>query len=444
MPTAELDQYIATAFGSAGVRFYHADNLRHFSLHYQHKALLAKSELIKLDSGYTRFYSDKSDEESGALDRVFGNIYDFGAIFARAPGTTPNIYGPITLVFRSTSFASMRDIAITPKSIVTYGADWQRARVHDQKTIDTIVGGDGFGGPVARSWQMCEVSFAGPSLQLSLLERILVEPIRIGGKSLLSYVREAAPTLGSITLERPYSYKKHIANLRDLAATCERIPRGTENDSWRFSVEDLPSGWETLAPVMRRRLPGWCRYFYFGTVAHCHVVDLEEEAAADAADHRTPCDICDPGEDHGPAFVTYDDTGDDHLEIGHCDWCNSIAVRCKECGTSWGIYESHYNKTLECIGGCGARFRVTSTVDYEGETSTSFVTIEAKTPPESDFLDPDYLVWTPDEMTPTGRCDHCGEPFEGADEALSCEDGRTIHLDCWDLHVGLLHALAKD
>ena len=79
---AELDRYIRQRFRSVGLRLFHAENLHDFAVYCRERALLARTELRRLSAGFTTFYSDQSDEERGALSRVFGNLRDFGVIMA--------------------------------------------------------------------------------------------------------------------------------------------------------------------------------------------------------------------------------------------------------------------------------------------------------------------------------------------------------------------------
>lgn len=206
MPPSELDNHIAAKFAARRVRFYHAENLRNFATYCTWRAVLSRSELKQKDPVYyTRFYSDASDEDLGALTRVFGNIYDFGSIFARAGNTIPNVYGPITLVFKPTVFAQMTDISITPKSIVNLGAAWTAARVTDPAVVDEIVAGDAYGRPVAPEWQMSELSCENSSLSFDHLEKILVEPIVVVGRALIDYVKATTLGLNVPVAERPYA-----------------------------------------------------------------------------------------------------------------------------------------------------------------------------------------------------------------------------------------------
>lgn len=369
MTASDLDQYIAAAFMGAGVRFYHAENLRNFSTYCSAGAILSRAELIRLDPlKYTRFYSDHEDERLGALSHVFGNIYDFGSVFARGRYTIPNIYGPVTLVFKSAVFADMTDITITPHSIVTHLDAWQSERVIDTSAVDEIVSGDSYGHPVAGKWQLCELSCAGPSLSFATLEKILVEPIAIGEKRLIDYVRSVGGRLGVPIAERHYQQDANVDLLQGLVSICESLPADLDNDAWFFDAAWLWA-WSGVTDDKRNRLPGWCRYFYFGTLTECRFTDFIEQM--DEADDRTVCELCDPGSDAPPALVNYrpadlGGAGGGPLDVGHCDYCNGISVRCRECKVVHSFYESQYDKPVTCDGGCGIRFVVNSNRSSDG------------------------------------------------------------------------------
>ncbi|MBL8622270.1 MAG: hypothetical protein JNK64_13235 [Myxococcales bacterium] len=374
MSQTKLDSYIAQKLGREGVRFYHAENLRNFSTYCTAGALLSRAELMRRDPvGFTRFRSDEEDERLGALSRVFGNIYDFGSIFAKAKNTIPNIYGPITLVFRPSVFGGMTDIAITPHSIVTHRDQWQSERVADAATVDSIVGGDGFGGAVARQWQMCELSCAEPALSFGALERILVEPIKIGDKQLVDYVRSVAAGLGVPIAVRVYRHTVNVDLLQNLVSFCEALTEGLDDERWSFDEVAL-ADWKGLTDDKRKRLAGWCRYFYFGTLAEAREGDfIGQMDEADDGDDRSICELCDPGSDSPPALVDYQpaepgESGRGSLDIGHCGNCNGISVRCRQCDAVHSFGEWEYDKPVSCGGGCGLRFMVVSNRSSDGSS----------------------------------------------------------------------------
>lgn len=80
------------------------------------------------------------------------------------------------------------------------------------------------------------------------------------------------------------------------------------------------------------------------------------------------CQVCDVDDEHVLLNVIswgYDDdtlTGDTFLveKIGTCLYCGSINVKCNECGSITGFYENSRNSVVECEGGCGTFFTLSS------------------------------------------------------------------------------------
>lgn len=75
------------------------------------------------------------------------------------------------------------------------------------------------------------------------------------------------------------------------------------------------------------------------------------------------CQICDLGEDRPPAIIYFDYGCNKErdgvlwlIDIGRCDWCNGINIRCQTCGCIMGIPDSMYEEEFECEGGCGIKF----------------------------------------------------------------------------------------
>jgi hypothetical protein len=126
--------------------------------------------------------------------------------------------------------------------------------------------------------------------------------------------------------------------------------------------------------------------------------EAEGEAAAappewdliDYEDDRTVCDLCDPGEDRPPALVNYThsdegSSGSSRVDVGYCDWCNGISVRCRDCGVVRGVLEGEYGDVLECEGGCGLRFVVKS--DYDPRDGGGGPYVEVVDDVDDDYSD---------------------------------------------------------
>jgi hypothetical protein len=375
--TSQLDLYIAQKFRGVGVRFHHAENLHDFAVYCREGALLARAELRRLSPSFTAFYSDPSDEERGALTRVFGNLRDFGTIMACGRGAIPNVYGPIHLVFRPDCFAMMSDLVITKTSIVSLGDSWRAEAASTAREVDHIASGRAFDDYVSRDWAYAEVSCAESRLDFALLDKVIVEPIAFAGRRLVDVVRaelHMAGIRGVKVLERDYQRPENLEAIGALAGFCEHLPAGLNEQSSDFRSASELAAFADRPPERKRRLALWARYFYFGTVSDVRARDSQFEemlAAADAADTREPCGLCDGGHDSSPAMVKLgpfyvDGVRSRAVEAGACDYCNGTSLRCLYCGAITPVLPRHGSHQIECDGGCGTRFVATCIDTMDG------------------------------------------------------------------------------
>lgn len=263
-----LDAYIAQRFQGVGVRFFHAENVRDFRNYCAAGAVLCREELMRRDpAGYTVFYSDEEDARQGVLRRVFGNLYDFGQVFARGTNAVPNVYGPITLVFKPSTYSRVHDIRITPQSIASLHAQWASSVVSTSRQVDNLLTGDGYGNPLSREGQWSEVSFRESALSFESLEYVLVEPLWVSGQRLSAVVEAElrARDCPAPVREREMRPAKREA-IQELVALCEGLQVPANQRYWRLPTSRLPPVFRGLPPKMRTRVALWCRYFTYGTV----------------------------------------------------------------------------------------------------------------------------------------------------------------------------------
>ncbi len=94
------------------------------------------------------------------------------------------------------------------------------------------------------------------------------------------------------------------------------------------------------------------------------------------------CQLCDPGEDKPPGIVRFNSYGRIDSEsisifdIGRCDRCNEIHIRCQACGTVTSIPENLYGKVIECGGGCGLRVMVKQNYIGEGMYEEEIILVD--------------------------------------------------------------------
>ena len=93
------------------------------------RALLEKSELP-----FTPFVSDTNDKANGVWDKVFGNLTEFGEIFASGKPWPPTVYGPIQLQIKPSALLDTSDVAVCIRSAGVEGFN----RESEALTIDEI------------------------------------------------------------------------------------------------------------------------------------------------------------------------------------------------------------------------------------------------------------------------------------------------------------------
>lgn len=280
-----ISSYIGARFAQQGVRFFHAENIEGIRAHCEAGHLLCRKMLMEaIPDAYTHFESDPYDVAYGFDVRVFGNIYDLGAIYARANlgssqnPAAPNIYGPIVLVFRPDVFSVMRDIVITPKSSWKTKPKWREVSVQTEAQVEELLTPDQPKDNIADTWQYAELSCANPKIPLSYLEKILVEPLTLPGmptrRELLHVVRKIAercrihvPIEARDFTDRTQRFKPaNLELLQRLADFCGQIPPDVTQQTWASTPFVLPPEFQQLPNSMTGKMMRFARYYTFGTV----------------------------------------------------------------------------------------------------------------------------------------------------------------------------------
>lgn len=274
------DTWIRKQFVEAGVGFFHADNLSEIGAQLAQKRVMSRQRLLSVP-GYqpTAFFSDEDDKVMGAFGRVFGNIRDFGVLFATCGNSIPNVYGPIAMVFRPQIYEQMTDVVITKESIIKYGRDrdrWRGAAASTEEEVAAIVQQHRrkYKNPQSQkyddAWVFAELSCAERELGFEHLESLVVEPIRVFGVDLPEFVGGLVGESGvnAKVVARDYARRpEHLAMLQELVAVCEAHPAPVNLAQWKdVPLEQLPPGLQGLGPEKVRRVQLWCRYFTYGTL----------------------------------------------------------------------------------------------------------------------------------------------------------------------------------
>jgi len=98
------------------VSLWHACQLRDLDAYFQAGGVPSRQFLERRRLSFTPFVTDATDRRSGVSSKVFVNLADFGASFARGYRAVPNPYGPIALQLRPTALLEASDVAICLRS----------------------------------------------------------------------------------------------------------------------------------------------------------------------------------------------------------------------------------------------------------------------------------------------------------------------------------------
>lgn len=261
------DTYLRAELITKNVPFFHAMNLRGFSAYCANGNVMSRAQLMAADPLYTRFWSDPADQRLGVLDRVFGNVYEFGAIFPRAGGT-PNIYGPISLKFRPDVYSVMPDLVATQQSIATGGGTWRTNAILSQADVDAMLAGDGYGSRIAKSHYYTEISTAASRVPLDYLDSVVVEPLMFQQTTLIAEVQKvvAQHSINVPVIARHYGQPANLANLQTIAAAMENHQPGAPRTHNRITIPNPPAWIAPPPPWIQPRMELWCTYFYNGTI----------------------------------------------------------------------------------------------------------------------------------------------------------------------------------
>jgi len=282
-----IDQYISTRFAQQGVRFYHAENIEGFRSHCESGQLHCRKAMLEMiPAQYTHFESDDYDQACGLDERVFGNIYDIGSIYARANlgsqnHAAPNVYGPLIFVFRPDVFSVMHDIVITQKSSWKSKPRWREGSITTEEQVEALLNAEWAKDNVADAWQYAEISCANTAIPLTHLEKIIVEPLKINISAdpqvpdrygLDTIAQQIAERCGiSVPIEpRNFAEKpfktQNLDMLVKLVEFCEQIPSTITQQNWNSASPALPQDFQGLSDKVKGRMRRWAQYFTFGTV----------------------------------------------------------------------------------------------------------------------------------------------------------------------------------
>lgn len=94
------------------ISLYHACQLVDFHSYLKLGGIPSRALLEGKSAHYTAFQTDNIDRENEVWDKVFVNLLDFGAIFAKGANNIPNPYGPILFQVRPAALCQAIDMAV--------------------------------------------------------------------------------------------------------------------------------------------------------------------------------------------------------------------------------------------------------------------------------------------------------------------------------------------
>lgn len=98
------------------VSLYHACQLIDFDSYLALGGIPSRALLEDKGLPFTPFDTDTNDKANGVWDKVFGNLVDFGKIFANGRPWPPTVYGPIQLQIKPSALLNASDVAICIRS----------------------------------------------------------------------------------------------------------------------------------------------------------------------------------------------------------------------------------------------------------------------------------------------------------------------------------------
>ena len=116
------------------VSLYHACQLIDFDSYLALGGIPSRASLEEKGLPFTPFDTDTNDKANGVWDKVFGNLKEFGEIFASGKFWPPTVYGPIQLQIKPSALLDASDVAICIRSAGGEGFN----RESEGLTIDEI------------------------------------------------------------------------------------------------------------------------------------------------------------------------------------------------------------------------------------------------------------------------------------------------------------------
>jgi hypothetical protein len=121
-------------FDDRQVSLFHSCEFVDFQSYVQAGGIPSRKLLETVGLPFTRFKTDRNDQDNVVWDKVFFNPLDFGEIFAFGKAGVPTVYGPIAFVVRPEALLYAEDVAICLRSAGNEGfrrEDESLKSIHD-------------------------------------------------------------------------------------------------------------------------------------------------------------------------------------------------------------------------------------------------------------------------------------------------------------------------
>lgn len=255
-------------------KFYHAINYSDFGEYCKNGAILSRQLLSTSYPKFTKFFSDRIDIEKGVWGRTFGNLNDIGRYFWSFENSTPNAYGPITIVLRKESWRALRDIAITKRTITSV-----KNEKITHENVENIF--EEFNGHfrLKSGYTGTEVSSSNSKIEFDNIAYLLIDPMIINGQSLKQHVSNLIKDTGLLNngitanqiKERSVYNEKQKDRISELIEWSQ-ILKGRlidKNESLENTLpENLNDWFHNIDDWKKGILASWLTYIYNGTISH--------------------------------------------------------------------------------------------------------------------------------------------------------------------------------
>lgn len=180
-----VDQFLEAIGENPNARIYHGVQLRDLQTYIELGHIASRDELFERgEANFTPFGSDIDDQTKLTCGGdVFANLVDQG-IFSVTGKGLPNVYGPITLVFRPAALRNSGATQVTVRRRAIWTSDEAAAEVLDGEGTRALYDERGY----ARSG---EIQIQGGVLQMADLDYVIVNPIELNGRRLIDEVATA-------------------------------------------------------------------------------------------------------------------------------------------------------------------------------------------------------------------------------------------------------------